>query len=94
MKKVEYALLPFILLYTITLASVAFTANIGVNIAQTFNTGAVAYRRVPLRPFFVGETPPDRREVILVVLSGSSEKRRRQMCIRDRVNTTTGDFEE
>lgn len=38
MKKVEYALLPFILLYTITLASVAFTANIGVNIAQTFNT--------------------------------------------------------
>ena len=36
--------------------------------------GAVAYRRVPLRPFFVGETPPDRREVILVVLSGSSRK--------------------
>ena len=33
--------------------------------------GAVAYRRVPLRPFFVGETPPDRREAILVVLSGS-----------------------
>ena len=35
--------------------------------------GAVAYRRVPLRPFFVGETPPDRREVILVVLSGNSK---------------------
>lgn len=33
--------------------------------------GAVAYRRVPLRPFFVGETPPDRREAILVVLSGN-----------------------
>ena len=44
MKKVEYALLPFILLYTITLASVAFTANIGVNIAQTFNTDFLNYQ--------------------------------------------------
>ena len=46
MKKVEYALLPFILLYTITLASVAFTANIGVNIAQTFNTDFLNYQSI------------------------------------------------
>lgn len=52
MKKVEYALLPFILLYTITLASVAFTANIGVNIAQTFNTDFLNYQSISYYSIF------------------------------------------
>lgn len=52
MKKVEYALLPFILLYTITLASVAFTANIGVNIAQTFNTDLLNYQSISYYSIF------------------------------------------
>lgn len=52
MKKVEYALLPFILLYTITLASVAFTANIGVNIAQTFNTDFLKYQSISYYSIF------------------------------------------
>lgn len=52
MKKVEYALLPFILLYTITLASVAFTANIGVNIAQTFNTDFFNYQSISYYSIF------------------------------------------
>lgn len=52
MKKVEYALLPFILLYTITLASVAFTANIGVNIAQTFNTDFLYYQSISYYSIF------------------------------------------
>lgn len=52
MKKVEYALLPFILLYTITLASVAFTANIGVNIAQTFNTDFLSYQNISYYSIF------------------------------------------
>lgn len=52
MKKVEYALLPFILLYTITLASVVFTANIGVNIAQTFNTDFLNYQSISYYSIF------------------------------------------
>ena len=52
MKKVEYALLPFILLYTITLESVAFTANIGVNIAQTFNTDFLNYQSISYYSIF------------------------------------------
>lgn len=52
MKKVEYALLPFILLCTITLASVAFTANIGVNIAQTFNTDFLNYQSISYYSIF------------------------------------------
>lgn len=52
MKKVEYALLPFILLYTIILASVAFTANIGVNIAQTFNTDFLNYQSISYYSIF------------------------------------------
>ena len=52
MTKVEYALLPFILLYTITLASVAFTANIGVNIAQTFNTDFLNYQSISYYSIF------------------------------------------
>lgn len=52
MKKVEYALQPFILLYTITLASVAFTANIGVNIAQTFNTDFLNYQSISYYSIF------------------------------------------
>ena len=52
MKKVEYALLPFILLYTLTLASVAFTANIGVNIAQTFNTDFLNYQSISYYSIF------------------------------------------
>lgn len=52
MKKVEYALLPFILLYTIALASVAFTANIGVNIAQTFNTDFLNYQSISYYSIF------------------------------------------
>lgn len=52
MKKVEYALLPFILLYTITLASVAFTANIGVNIVQTFNTDFLNYQSISYYSIF------------------------------------------
>lgn len=52
MKKVEYALLPFILSYTITLASVAFTANIGVNIAQTFNTDFLNYQSISYYSIF------------------------------------------
>lgn len=52
MEKVEYALLPFILLYTITLASVAFTANIGVNIAQTFNTDFLNYQNISYYSIF------------------------------------------
>lgn len=52
MKKVEYALLPFILLYTITLASVAFTTNIGVNIAQTFNTDFLNYQSISYYSIF------------------------------------------
>lgn len=52
MKKVEYALLPFILLYTITLASVAFIANIGVNIAQTFNTDFLNYQSISYYSIF------------------------------------------
>lgn len=52
MKKVEYALLPFILLYTITLALVAFTANIGVNIAQTFNTDFLNYQSISYYSIF------------------------------------------
>lgn len=52
MKKVEYALLPFILLYTITLASIAFTANIGVNIAQTFNTDFLNYQSISYYSIF------------------------------------------
>lgn len=52
MKKVEYALLPFILLYTITLASVAFTANIGVNIAQTINTDFLNYQSISYYSIF------------------------------------------
>lgn len=52
MKKVEYALLPFILLYTITLASVAFTANIGVNIAQSFNTDFLNYQSISYYSIF------------------------------------------
>ena len=52
MKKVEYALLPFFLLYTITLASVAFTANIGVNIAQTFNTDFLNYQSISYYSIF------------------------------------------
>ena len=52
MKKVEYALLPFILLYTITLASVAFTANIGVNIAQTLVIDFLNYQSISYYSIF------------------------------------------
>lgn len=52
MEKIERALLPFILLYTITLASVAFTTNVGVNMAQTFNTGLLNYQSISYYSIF------------------------------------------
>lgn len=52
MEKIERALLPFILLYTLTLASVAFTANIGVNIGQTFSTDFLDYQSISYYSIF------------------------------------------
>lgn len=52
MEKIERALLPFILLYTLTLASVAFTANIGVNIGQTFKTDFLSYQNISYYSIF------------------------------------------
>lgn len=52
MEKIERALLPFILLYTITLASVAFTANVGLNMAQTFNTEFLNYQNISYYSIF------------------------------------------
>lgn len=52
MEKIERALLPFILLYTITLASVALTANVGVNMAQTFNTDFLNYQNISYYSIF------------------------------------------
>lgn len=51
-EKIERALLPFILLYTITLASVAFTAHVGVNRAQTFNTDFLDYQSISYYSIF------------------------------------------
>lgn len=52
MEGIERALLPFILLYTITLASVAFTANVGQNIVQTFNTKFLNYQNISYYSIF------------------------------------------
>lgn len=52
MEKVERALVPFILLYTITLASVALTANMGANMAQTFNTDYLSYQSISYYSIF------------------------------------------
>lgn len=52
MEKIERALLPFILLYTITLVSVAFTANVGLNMAQTFNTKFLNYQSISYYSIF------------------------------------------
>lgn len=52
MSKVERALLPFILLYTITLSSVVFTANAGVNMVQTFNTDFLNYQTISYYSIF------------------------------------------
>lgn len=52
LKKIERALLPFILLYTATLASVAFTADIGVNMADTFNTNFLNYQSISYYSIF------------------------------------------
>ena len=52
MKKIERALLPFILLYTLTLASVAFTAKAGVNMSDTFNTAFLNYQSISYYSIF------------------------------------------
>lgn len=52
MEKIERALLPFILLYTITLSSVAFTAKAGVNMVQTFNTNFLNYQSISYYSIF------------------------------------------
>lgn len=52
MEKIEYALLPFILLYTITLISIVFTANVGVNMAETFNIGFLTYQSISYYSIF------------------------------------------
>lgn len=52
MEGIERALLPFILLYTITLASVAFTANVGLNMAQTFDTKFLNYQSISYYSIF------------------------------------------
>lgn len=52
MEKIEHALLPFILLYTITLSSVAFTAKAGVNMNQTFNTDFLSYQSISYYSIF------------------------------------------
>lgn len=52
LEKIERALLPFILLYTITLASVAFNANVGVNLNETFNTVFLNYQSISYYAIF------------------------------------------
>lgn len=52
MEKIERALLPFILLYTLTLASVAFTANISVNVWHTFKTYFLNYQMISYYSIF------------------------------------------
>lgn len=52
LERVEKALLPFILIYTLTLASVTFTAKIGVNLNQTFNTGMLTYQSISYYAIF------------------------------------------
>lgn len=52
MERIERALLLFILLYTITLVSVAFTANVGLNMAQTFNTKFLNYQSISYYSIF------------------------------------------
>ena len=52
MERVEKALLPFILIYTLTLASVSFSAKMGANLNQTFNTGMLTYQSVSYYAIF------------------------------------------
>lgn len=52
MEKIERALLPFILLYTITLSFVAFTAKAGANMVQTFNTNFLNYQSISYYSIF------------------------------------------
>lgn len=51
-KKVEMAMPTFILLYTLILANVVFTAKQGLNVSQTFNQGGLTYQSISYYSIF------------------------------------------
>lgn len=46
LEKIERGLIPFIVLYTTILAKVVFTANIGLNMEQTFSETVMSYQSI------------------------------------------------
>lgn len=50
---IRKGLIPFILLYTIILGSVVFTAKVGVNLNETFAVGALSYQNISYYSAFV-----------------------------------------
>lgn len=53
LEKIESALLPFVIFYTLALGQVVFTAKIGVNVGSTFNTeGGLSYQSISYYSIF------------------------------------------